>query len=264
MQSLVQARGQSTSLGEPIRSPIQGLHDNGVLIRKGQLCMVAAGPGSGKSMLVQAIVHNGDGKEKNTALYLSADSDASVMHERAGALSTDLDQDTIREMVAEGNTAMIDAAIKAKHSHVTYSFRSSPSEDYIIDELTAYVELHGRFPEVLVVDNLKDMADDDDADEFRALDDATTFLNSLAKSAGLAVIALHHVVGHMEDNQAPIPLSGVRGKINKTATVILTLYRPSSETMRISVVKNRGGMSDSSGNFWVPLEVDAGKMRFRG
>lgn len=264
MQNLVQARKQSQSLGEPLSLPIQGLYDHDIHIRKGQVTMVAAAPGSGKSMLVQALLHAGRGGRKNTVLYFSADSGPEVMHERAGALSTDLDQGTIREMTERGNTATVDAAIQVKHSHVTYSFRGSPSEDYIIDELTAYVELHGRFPEAIVVDNIKDLADDEDADEFRALEDAVMFMKDMARDTGAAVIGLHHVAGHLEDGESPIPLSGIRGKISKTPALILTLYRPSSEVLRVSVVKNRNGKAEASGAFWVPLEIEPGRMKFRG
>lgn len=226
--------------------------------------MVAAGPGSGKSMLVQAIVHNGNEGKKNSVLYFSADSDASVMHERAGALSTDLDQQTIRDMAKKGNTARVDAAIAVKHSHITYSFRGSPSQEYVIDELTAYVELHGSFPEVIVSDNLKDFADSEDADEFRALEDAVMFLSAIARYTGAAVIMLHHVAGHVEDGLSPISLSQIRGKVSKTPSLILTLYRPSTDVMRVSIVKNRTGKTDASGNFWVALDVSADKMQFRG
>lgn len=264
IQNLVQARSQSQSLGEPLHLPIQGLRERNIDIRKGQVTMIAAAPGAGKSMLTQALLHAGRDGQKNTVLYFSADSGPEVMHERAGALSTNLDQNTIREMVENGNTETVDAAIKAKHSHITYSFRGSPSQEYIIDELTAYVELHGRFPEVVVMDNLKDLADEEDADEFRALEDAIIFLKDLARDSGAAVIGLHHVAGYLEDGNQPIPLSGIRGKVSKTPALILTLYKPSEAELRISVVKNRNGEVDSSGGFWIPLNVDAARMRFQG
>lgn len=226
--------------------------------------MISSAPGTGKSLLAQALVHAGRGNMRNTVLYFSMDSGPEVMAERAAALSTDLDQVTIRDMTVAGNTAVLDAAVSAKHGHVTYSFRGSPSQDYVMDELAAYVELHGFYPEVLIFDNLKDMADQEDPDEFRALEDAVIFMKDLARDTGAAIITLHHITGAFESGDTPVPLSGVRGKVSKTPALILTLYKPSQGILNVSVVKNRNGTSDASGGFYIPLEVDAGKMAFRG
>ena len=130
--------------------------------------------------------------------------------------------------------------------------------------LEAYLELHGEFPEVIVMDNLKDLADDQDADEFRALEDAVMFLKDLARDAGAAVLTLHHVGGAFEDSTQAIPLSGLRGKVSKTPALIFTMHRPSDDELRVSVVKNRSGKADASGRFWVPVGINLSRMEFRG
>lgn len=243
---------------------LEGLLNEGVEIRKGQVTLVAGPPGSGKTLLLHAILHHGAGaKKKNTAMYFSADSGPEVIYERAGALSTRMDMGTIRQLVEAGNTGQVDAAIAARESHITYDFTGSPSQEHVLMELEAYLELHGEFPEVIVMDNLKDLSDEQDADEFRALEDAVMFLKDLARETGAAVITLHHVGGVYEDSTQPIPLSGVRGKVSKTPALILTIHRPSDVEMRVSVVKNRNGKADASGRWWVPLGVNAARVEFK-
>ena len=244
---------------------LEGLLNEGVEIRKGQVTMFAAPPGAGKSALVHALLHHGAGRQKkNTTLYFSADSGSEVMYERAGALSARLDMTTIRQMIEAGNTGQVDAAITARESHITWDFTSSPSQEHVLMALEAYLELHGEFPEVIVMDNLKDLADDQDADEFRALEDAVMFLKDLARDTGAAVLTLHHVGGAFEDSTQAIPLSGLRGKVSKTPALIFTMHRPSDDELRVSVVKNRSGKADASGRFWVPVGINLSRMEFRG
>lgn len=267
MQTIQQARRRNESLGEPVPLPFQGFIDNEIYIRKGQLTLIAMGPGGGKTALIQAALHYGGGRNnRSSVLYLSADSGPEVMYERAAALSTGLDTSTVREMTAAGNVAHIDAEMNVKHNHIRYDFTGSPSEDHILAQLDAYVELVGEYPEVIVMDNLKDLADDEQEGEWRALEDAMMFLKDLARDARAAVVALHHVGGEYENGDMPIPLNGLRGKVGKTPAMVLTGYRPggSDSEMRVSVVKNRNGKVNPLGTFWVPLEVNLGKMQFKG
>lgn len=267
MQNLLQARQRNTALGEPIPLPFQGLVDHDIHVRKGQLTLMAAGPGAGKSALFQAALHHGGGRDnRSNVMYISADSGPEVMYERAACLATGLDSSTVRSMVEDGNVAHIDAEIAAKHGHIYYDFTASPSHEHVIEELEAYHELHGQYPDVIVMDNLKDLSDDMDSDEWRALEDAVMFLKDLAREAGAAVITLHHVGGEHENGDSPIPLNGLRGKVAKTPAMVFTAYRPggSSEELRLSIVKNRNGRAQSLGQFWVPLKVDLSRMAFTG
>lgn len=264
MQSLGQALRRSASSGEPIHTPVQAFQREGVHFRRGQLSLVAAGPGSGKSALIQAILHHGNGAGGvNTALYFSADTGPDVIYKRAAALATGNTQDSIEDMMDNGNTESIEQAIRQTEAHITWNFSASPSESYVIEELKAYEGTYGCFPEVIVMDNLKDLYVEGVEDEFRALEEGCGFLKNLAKYTGSAVIALHHAGGAYEDGTSTIPLSGVRGKVSKTPAVILTIAR-AGEDMRVSVVKNRNGFADASGKWWHPIKADLARMAFNG
>lgn len=265
MQSLSQALRRNAASGEPIHSPVKAFNDNGVHMRKGQLSMIVAGPGSGKSYLIQAILHNGDrGKAKNSCLYFSADTGPDVIYKRAACLATGYTATAVEDMMANGNTESIETAIQQTESHITWNFTPNPSEQYVIDELKAYEGTYGHFPEVIVMDNLKDLyIEGMEADEFRSLEEACVFLKNLAKLTGSAVIALHHAGGAFEDGTATIPLSGARGKVSKTPAVILTIARQ-GEDMRVSVVKNRNGKADQSGKLWYPIRANLERGLFEG
>lgn len=246
-------------------SPVQAFNENGVHFRKGQLSMIVAGPGSGKSYLIQAILHHGDrGRAVNSCLYFSADTGPDVIYKRAACLATGYTSSAVEDMMANHNTESIDQAIHQTESHITWNFTPNPSEQYVIDELKAYEGTYGHFPEVIVMDNLKDLyIEGMEADEFRSLEEACIFLKNLAKLTGSAVLALHHAGGAFEDGTAIIPLSGVRGKVSKTPAVILTLARSGSD-MKASVVKNRNGRADQSGKWWLPIHADLERGKFEG
>lgn len=235
-----------------------------VFIRRGQLTLVAAGPGGGKTALVHTILHHGDGKGGvNRTLFFSFDSGPDVLWKRSAALSTGYTQSDIDQMQARGEAGSLEAAIKQHEPHIEWDFSGNPDEAHVLNELDAYAERYGAYPEVIVVDNLKDLQMAGVEDEFRSLEEGCVWLKDLARDTGAAVIALHHVGGNFEDGGQPIPMSGVRGKVSKTPAVILTIHR-SGEYMNVSPVKNRNGKADASGRWSIPIKADLSRMSFFG
>ncbi|MBT2587983.1 DnaB-like helicase C-terminal domain-containing protein [Arthrobacter sp. ISL-95] len=236
------------------------------LIRKGQLTLIPAGPGTGKSAIVQTILQRGDDRGNlNTAIYFSADSDPSTMFKRAAAIHSGWEQSAIEDILTTGDSSGIEAAVKAATSHIRWDFNSSPSEEYILRELEAYAATFGAWPDVAVVDNVKNVDIGTGEGEFGMLEQTCVFLHQIARDTNMAVIALHHVNGEFENGVTPIPLNGVRGKITKTPEVVLTLHRSDDGTKaHISPVKNRNGKADASGRWFLPINVDMARMSFTG
>jgi hypothetical protein len=144
-----------------------------------------------------------------------------------------------------------------------WDYNSSPSDEYVLESIDAYASVYGSYPEVIVMDNLKNLGVEGSQGEFEALEDACGFLHDLARDTNAALIALHHVTGENEDGMKPIPMSGLRGKISKTPEVILTLHRR-EQSMFMSPVKNRNGVADASGNWILPIAADLSRMNFTG
>lgn len=264
MLTLGQARRKNAHSGEPIYCPIEGLNRAGAYIRRGQLTIVAAGPGGGKTALVHSILHAGDGKGNvNPTLFFSADSGPDVLWKRSAALSMGYAQADIDQMLHRGETEAIEAKIRTSEAHIMWDFTGSPSAEHIVNEIDAYAERMGAYPTVIVMDNLKDCYVGGFEDEFRALEEACVWLKDLARDTGAAVIALHHVGGIFEDGLQPVPMSGLRGKVSKTPATILTIHR-NGEYMNISPVKNRTGKADATGRWYMPVRADLSTMRFAG
>lgn len=190
------------------------------------------------------------------------------MFTRAAAIATGRTTSDVDQELHVTGSGRLDAVLNEATKNTVFDFNSSPTDERVVGQLAAYAELHGRYPDVIVMDNLKNLDTGNGDDEFRALEDNCVFLDEIAKTSGAAVIALHHVVGALEDGFSQIPLSGVRGKVSKTPAMILTLFKTFSLTkeqpLNVSIVKDRGGKMDASGSFYVPIMTDLERMSFRG
>lgn len=270
MLKLAQGRHKAEAVGEPLFSPFafNGLPQGSakMLFRKGQLAMVAAPPGVGKSMVVQYALQKGNGmggpgREKwraNHGIYLSADSDAFTMYCRGASFATGFDQFRIEADVRNPESARaVDATVAAAANHMWFDFRSELTPAYLVELIAAYATRNGKYPEFIVVDNLKNfIIDEGMTDEFAAAEQSLVFLNEIAHITGAALITLHHVTGEHESAASAIPLSGIRGKLSKTPSAIYTLFRPNQNEIIFSVVKDRAGNADPKGMFMGSIKVD--------
>ena len=149
---------------------------------------------------------------------------------------------------------------------IRFNYSSSLTLDTITTQVHAYEELHGDYPELIVVDNALDVVmEGSDIDQAQSLDALMSWLHELARTTDACVIVLHHVTGPYNDANQPIPLSGVKGQIGRVPELILTLHKAigdygSSDEIRVSTVKNRGQKADPSGQSFVPLEFDGFRM----
>jgi replicative DNA helicase len=267
MLRLSQARRKDSNAGEPIENPFSIVHSTESHIRRGQLSIIAGGPGTGKTALLHNIIQRGNGladdaRRVNSCLYFSADSDAYTIFQRAVSIETGWEQSEVARLIKEGRQSELDSIVDRAASHFEWSFKSAPDDAEVHTQVQGYLTKYGTMPEIICLDNLKNLYAGGGG-EFEALEGNCEFLHELAKETGAAVIALHHVVGASEDGISPIPLSGLRGKISKTPAVVWTLYRSPSH-LNISPVKNRNGKADASGAWSLPILADLGRMQYAG
>lgn len=241
--------------------PWQQLKDVGAHVRQGQLALIAAPPGTGKSLFAQALAHRGDDNgDVPSTLYFSADSDAGTFAQRAAAIATGYQLADIQRLIQEGDDAALEAAIVNQTGHMRMNYTSSVSDQEMLDELDAYAEIFGKYPDLIVMDNLSNLSVDGAENEFHGLQENCFFLHDVARETNSAVITLHHVSGEYESGERPVPLSGLRGKVSKTPEVIFTLIR-SGEQMNVSVVKNRSGRAFADGSNAIGIPLDLSRMR---
>jgi hypothetical protein len=254
--SLLQARRIRGSAGEPLPVVFKALEDKGTNFVRGQLALVAAGPGTGKSAFVlsYALLSN------VPTLYFSADSDAFVQLTRSIAiLKEDWSLEQAAKAVLDGETASYSVDLADKP--IRFNFSASPTLDEIERAMAAYEEVYGEFPALVVIDNVTNVigGSGGDEDPFSGLESLMDYFATMARNTEACVIGLHHVTGPYVDADKPIPLSGVKGQITRVPAMVLTLHRVAGEQgypdiLCVSTVKNRGGKSDPSGYNFAMLE----------
>lgn len=239
MRSLHRAVRRPDKSGTPIQHALRALSDSGVEIRRGELTMVAAAPGQGKSSFALSVALSCG----EPTLYISADTNSRTQSVRTLSMLTGRPQDAMDAALDEHTDWCASQLRKA--GHIRWAFDSSPSMDDIEEEILAFIEMHGQPPALIVVDNASDVTMDGGGDEWAVLRELMRSLKWLARHYDAAVLALHHTSEAYVGNPCP-PRSSVQGKVNAVPALILTIASTIG-WMAVCPVKNRSGWADPSG-----------------
>lgn len=259
MFTALQSMRVKGSAGDPLPVVFESLDKTGTRLLRGQLVLVCAAPGTGKSAFVLTYA----AKARTSTLYFSADSDAFTQLTR---LISILGGWTLEESArAVRNEELGEAEGFIKNLPIRFSYNASPSLDQIEDSMKAYIQLTGDYPGLVVVDNITNVRTGVDDDEpFSGLEALMDYLHDMARRTDACVIGLHHVTGPYNDGNKPIPLGGIKNQIGRVPEVVLTLHKGGStvgpETINVSTVKNRSGRMDPSGESCIALEFDGDTM----
>lgn len=264
MYSITQARRIRGAAGDPLPTVFRSFEEYKITFRRGQLCLICAGPGTGKSALAltQAV------KSKVPTLYMSADSDAFTQVSRSFSIHTGLTMDET-ERYARGAQVLPSTLEKAKELNaipIRFNFLASPTLANIERSMEAFDELYGEYPALTVVDNITNVrngTEDNAENPFGGLEVFLDYANEMARETQSCVIGLHHVNGPYNDQNRPIPMSGVKGQIGRVPQMILTLFRSGPGSVGVSPVKLRGAKFDPSGEYYTELDFDGSTMTFK-
>lgn len=255
MFSLIQSKRVRGNAGDPLPTVFRSLEEAETVFRLGQLILVVAGPGTGKSALVLTLVLRSGVR----ALYFSADSDAFEQLTRAICIMTNSTVETARKAVLSDDLSEIEPALAGLP--VRFVYEAQPSLDDLETAVNAYVQLYGCPPDVIVVDNISNVRTDSIEEGSQRMEDLMDFLHDLARKTGAAVFGLHHVTGGYNDADKPIPMSGIRGQLGRVPEMVLSLFSPSQDRIGVSTVKNRGGKKDPTGKTFVELSFEGDRMK---
>lgn len=249
------ARGTSTS-GEELPTILPALDGADIKLRRGQLHVVAGQPGGGKTMLAwfYALTFGG------TCLYFNADSDEGTMLNRAGAILMDKPVTQIEYLRTTTADVLIEDAISDVAERVRIQADPHPSIDGIYDEVMAWIEVFADVPDLIVIDNLMNVAPTSD-NEWTSMRDAMSAFHGLAREAEAAVLVLAHVSENDSKPNRPAPRRAVLGKVNQLPELICTVALDGDQ-YHIAAVKNRHGKADPNADDPVTVYVDAPSMRF--
>lgn len=237
------------------------LYEHGYQFYRGMVSMVAGVPGAMKSMFTLAFA-NATGLD---TLYFSADSDAASQLSRLAAMNTGIDSHYARTHLdtAEGHQALDGAKIQ-------FCFDDDPDLPTMQDEVDAWVEKYNAYPDIIVVDNLRNVwAGEGSGSEHAAYKATQQMLIKIARHTGACVITLHHMVlpsasdkNADEKMRYPRAQYEIDGKVSQLPDFILSVAKDGDE-FRFAVVKDRYSPYDSSGKTYHELVVDGSTGTFR-
>lgn len=255
MWVLQRAREFNSNTGLPLPTVFERLQTLGVDFRAGQVHLIAAAPGIGKSIFALTLAV----RAEVPTIYFSADSDASTQYARAAAMITGDPLAIVNEALQKKNVGRYDIALNAAR-HIRFVFDSAPSLDDVNDHVMSYGWAFGQWPKLIIVDNVSNVFTESEG--FQGLEEVMDWLHQLARKTGACVIGLHHVTGEYESGDNPVPLSGLRGKISKLPVLILTLNRifGDADHMNVAIVKNRAGIASANGSWGQPIGIDLSRM----
>lgn len=242
MRTLVRSVGRPSIGGEPLPSCFKAFENNKIIIRRSEVSMFAAAPGVGKSTLALALAL----KMKVPTLYISADTNAHTMAMRLLSMITGKSQSDAEHMLEE-DVAGTRNTINEHAGHIFWSFESAPSLDDLDQEVSAFEELWGCSPTLIVVDNLMDITNDG-GEEFANMRSTLKELKYLARDTNAAMLVLHHTKESYTGSPCQ-PRSALQGMVAQLPALICTIGTDASAPgfIAVAAVKNRYGKADPSG-----------------
>jgi hypothetical protein len=125
--------------------------------------------------------------------------------------------------------------------------------------MAAYAEVNGRWPAVVVIDNLMNVVGENE-NEWSSMRDTARVLHRLTRITKAAVFVLHHAADDRTDPTMPAPRKSLQGKVSQLPKVILSVAIADNQ-LRVAPVKLRWGPGDASGATFTSLYVDASRNR---
>jgi hypothetical protein len=189
--------------------------------------------------------------------YFSNDSDETTVASRLLAAAV---QRPVEQVAAElkGEPAWA-SSLLAQHDNIRWCFDPSPTLEDIGEETEAFGEIYGDYPELIVVDILRNVAYYEDAERgsnARKLQ----YFHSLARQTGAGIIVVHHCTEASRADPCP-SRSDILEKQNELPSLILTVG-VRGNAFHVAPVKNRHGFQDPSGYTNPRLRVDPETCQF--
>lgn len=251
MLSLGMAARNRGSSGEQLPTPFYpSLERAGVRFWRSQLCLVV-GPGSaGKSLLISNLIT----RWGRSCLAFLLDQDAATAAARFAAtelnepfldLKRDLDEPHVGEVLK-------------RMGYIQTDFRAETLDDVQL-QLDAYIERYGVPPEVLVIDNLGNMASSL-ADQWDVLKALTLEADLMARNYEMLVVAAAHTKD--APTTEPMPRSAVLGQLHQYPRLIISVaYNSHDNVYKLAAVKNSSGVTDAMAERPIPFDANPMNMQ---
>lgn len=238
------------------------LYDIGFAPRHGQLIMVVGRSGTQKSGFAMWWVNQLD----LPTLYFSADMSPFTASSRIASTRYGLDTNAIEHVVAQNDEQTADLMRVLDESKIQFSFGSPITWRAVDEEIRGYVEVHNAYPEVVVFDNLMDF-EGAEAD-YGAQMETMQYLTEFCRETGATVIVMHHASDKSMNAQRPWKppsRNEVKGGLAEKPELSLGVALDNaSMDFNVSILKQRMGPQDPSGEQYVTLKCVPELTRFEG
>lgn len=259
MQRLTQGMQRRQAGDNRLPDIITALAAKRLGLRRGQLLMIVGQSNSGKSML-SLYLSVMLARQGVRILFFSADTDEDTMRARAAAVVMQKPVDEIEEMMRTSGRVLVEEAMMEFDRRLVWCWNPAPTMEEIERQVLATDEAWGRMPDLIVVDNLMNLAHDSD-NEYAAMRQSCSDFHQLSRVTGAAVVVLHHVSENASKPDWPAPKSAIHGKLSPLPEVIWSVAMlPKEDRYLLSPVKDRHGTPDPKAEDAITLYVDAPRM----
>jgi hypothetical protein len=246
----------------PYVSDLSALYEIGFAPRHGQLIMVAGRSGSQKSGFVMWWMD----QMNLSTLYLSGDMSPFTASARIASTRYGVTTDEVEEILARNDEQTVDLLRTLDGSNMQFSFGSPITWRAIDEEIRAYVEIHNRYPEAVVFDNLMDF-EGAEAD-YTAQMETMQYLTEFCRETGSLSVVMHHASDKAMDPRRPWKppsRADVKGGLAEKPELSLGVALDNASLdFNIAILKQRMGPQDPSGEQYVSIKCIPELTRFEG
>jgi RecA-family ATPase len=255
MRSLTQHLYRGTGTSQLLPDIHPALAEATVRVRRGQMLMLTATAGGGKSLLAlwYTAVRN-----PGRVLYFSLDTSLNDMVKRAAAMLSGMSVQEIEDALESGADDYVADIVAPINERIRWCTKARDMQD-IDEEIQAYEEMYGALPDVIVIDVLLNL---DGSEEWGGAMHVMEQLHALAHERDVTVLVLHHNSDKRADTTRPSPRSDALFKVSQYPEIMLSMALDQErQVMNISAVKNRSGRADPDAANPVTIPVDLESMR---
>lgn len=250
MRTLGRAARRPAGSGTFLPTIFTPFEQAGIRLREGTASIIAGTPGSMKTGLTLYWV----GRLGKPTLYFSADSEEFEVMERMAAMMTG---DTMQQVRANPEKY----ADRLDELKMRFIFEDSPTYKDVELEVSAYAEVYGCWPEVIVIDNLMNLVGESD-DEWGSMRDSAKVIHRLTRITKATTLVLHHMgEDKVDPSGKPAPRTKLQGKVSHLPKMVLSLAFD-GQRLKVAAVKNRFGPASPSGENYVELWCDPNRSQF--
>jgi hypothetical protein len=253
--TLATAFEKEIQAGAPLPEAYPTLTKAQIRFRASTVVMVAGVAGSNKSTLALNLAVRMD----VPTLYYSADTDDFTVSLRLAALKSGRAWQDIEQELKIPDAREFYTDLLAETGNLWWSFEPEPSPEQMDTQLSAFVELFGDYPSLIVVDNLMNVSFDSE-NEWAGMRKLMKLFSFWARTTGACVLVLHHCAEVDYDRRFCPPRRMIQGKLSHYPALVLTLD-VDMDLLKVACVKNRHGKGDASGELFETLRLDAATMR---